>query len=123
VIAETAVIIIAFLFLKHFIVDFPLQGPFHYLNKGIYGHEGGLQHAMLHGIGTSLVLVWFVNPFAASLFGILDFLIHYHVDWAKMNLNRKLGYAPNTHEQFWWLLGFDQLIHSLTYIFIVYCLL
>ena len=46
----------------------------------------------------------------------VDALIHYHVDWAKMNLNSRLGWGPNTHEQFWWLLGLDQYLHYITYI-------
>ena len=51
--------------------------------------------------------------------GAIDFAIHYHVDWAKMNLNAKLGWGPTTHEQFWWLLGLDQFLHALTYIMLV----
>jgi hypothetical protein len=42
--------------------------------------------------------------------------IHYHIDWAKMNLNARMGWSANTHEQFWWLLGLDQYLHALTYI-------
>jgi hypothetical protein len=40
-----------------------------------------------------------------------------------MNLNKKLGWGPTTHEQFWWLLGLDQLLHALTYITIAALLL
>jgi hypothetical protein len=112
--------------LKHFIIDFPMQGPFQYLNKGTYGHPGGLLHALNHGIGTLLALC------GLSLFGVhvalvtvvwlflFDMVIHYHIDWAKMSLNKKLGWGPTTHEEFWWLLGLDQLLHQLTYLLIVY---
>jgi hypothetical protein len=48
-----------------------------------------------------------------------DTVIHYHIDWAKMKLNRWFGWAPNTHEQFWWLLGLDQYLHAVTYVIFV----
>lgn len=52
--------------------------------------------------------------------GLIDFVIHYHIDWAKMNLNAKMGWGANTHEEFWWLLGLDQFLHALTYVGLVY---
>jgi hypothetical protein len=109
------------LFTKHLIVDFPLQKPYQFLNKHIYGHPGGLLHAGLHALGT-LIALWLVtNQFFLPLGVILlvaaaDGAVHYHVDWAKMNLNKRLGWAPATHEEFWWLLGLDQYLHALTYL-------
>lgn len=113
------------LFTKHFIVDFPLQKPYQWQNKGTYGHPGGLLHAGLHGIGTLLCFIVLLIPleldvFVASLgLAMGDAFIHYHIDWAKMKLNSKMGWGPNTHEQFWWLLGLDQFLHALTYLAIV----
>jgi len=47
------------LFVKHFICDFPLQAnPWMYRNKGTYGHAGGLAHSALHGVGHSLSLLF-----------------------------------------------------------------
>jgi hypothetical protein len=106
------------LFTKHFIVDFPLQNRFQWSNKGTYGHLGGILHAWLHGFGTYLCFVWFA-PESAVYLAFVDMVIHYHIDWAKMNLNAKMGWGPNTHEQFWWLLGLDQLLHAFTYIGLV----
>ena len=113
-----ALIILSALFIKHFIVDFPLQTPYHYLNKGTYGHPGGVQHALFHGVGTALCFVLWA-PFAAIILGAIDGLIHYHVDWAKVKLNNKYGLTPTNSEKFWWLLGADQLAHYLTYIGLV----
>lgn len=107
------------LFTKHFIIDFPLQPKYQYSNKGTYGHPGGLLHSGLHALGTLLVLFWFVNPVTALVLALVDGVLHYHIDWAKVNLNAKLGYGPTTHEEFWWLLGLDQYLHSVTYVFIV----
>jgi hypothetical protein len=110
---------------KHFVFDYPLQGPFQYRNKGTYGHLGGILHAFLQGLGTflalSAVLGWkgtlMVEAFLMLAF--LDGFVHYHVDWAKMNLNTYWKLGPTTSEQFWWLLGFDQYLHYLTYLYII----
>ena len=101
-------------FVKHFAVDFLMQGPYQYKNKGTYGHPGGILHAWLHCIGT-LVCLLFFTPYAI-LYAVADMILHYHIDWAKMNINAKMGWGPTTHEQFWWLLGADQFLHALTYI-------
>jgi hypothetical protein len=111
-------ILIALLFTKHFIVDFPLQNKFQWSNKDKYGHPGGLLHAWLHGLAT-MVCFWWYAPLACIWLGLADAFIHYHVDWAKMNLNSKMGWGPTTHEQFWWLLGVDQYLHAVTYIGLV----
>jgi hypothetical protein len=111
------------LILKHFIIDFPAQTPYQWQNKGTYGHPGGILHAGLHGIGTFLCFVIFtVTPFAL-LVGVIDMIIHYHVDWAKMNINKKYGWMPDKHPEFWILLGLDQLAHYLTYCLLIGMLL
>ena len=116
------ILLLFLLFTKHFIIDFPLQFPYHYENKGTYGHPGGIQHALLHGVGTGIVFALTLGAMfipLAMILGLIDMLIHYHIDWAKMNLNKKLGWGPTTHEQFWWLLGLDQYLHALTYLGLV----
>lgn len=105
---------------KHFIVDFLLQKPYQWMNKGTYGHPGGILHSGLHGIATAGLLAFFVDPMTAFLCGLADCVIHYHIDWAKMNLNSRMGWTATTHEEFWFLLGLDQLLHSLTYVFIIW---
>jgi hypothetical protein len=111
------ILLLVLLFTKHYIVDFPLQKPYQWQNKGTYGHMGGILHAGLHGIGTLLILVFFTEFQLALFLAMTDAIVHYHIDWAKMNLNNKFGYTP-ADEEFWWLLGLDQLLHSLTYILI-----
>jgi hypothetical protein len=114
-----AIMLLLVLFnLKHFVVDFLLQRSYQYSNKGTYGHPGGLLHAGLHAIGTWLCLFW-VNPFWAAVMGIFDAVVHYHIDWAKTNINSRFGWTATTHEEFWWLLGLDQLLHAITYIVII----
>lgn len=121
---------------KHFIFDFLLQTKYQWSNKGKYGHPGGLLHAFLAGFGTfiSVLLVSYAMSdltiseilYSAPLVGlayicILEMIIHYHIDWAKIKLNDKFSLTPEG-PKFWWLLGFDQYLHYLTYILIV-CLL
>jgi hypothetical protein len=108
------------LFVKHFICDFPLQtSPWMYRNKGTYLHPGGLVHAAVHAIGTWLVLVFFIGQ-QAYLYALVDFVVHYHVDWAKMNLNKKYNLRADNGNGFWILLGLDQLLHHITYFVIIY---
>lgn len=111
--------LITLLTIKHFICDFPLQSfPYMYRNKGTYGHPGGILHASVHAIGTLIVLLPFTG--LALILAVLDMVVHYHIDWAKMNVNAKFGWKPDNSEWFWVSLGVDQLLHYLTYIGIVY---
>ena len=47
-----------------------------------------------------------------------EFVIHYHVDWAKEQYGRRLKATPQT-ATYWHALGLDQLAHGLTYVGIV----
>ena len=117
-----ALLLLAALVVKHFVCDFPLQRwPYMYTNKGTYGHFGGLLHALVHWAGTLVVLIM-LTPLTAmsSVLAAADFLIHYHVDWAKMRLCAHYNLKPNNSEWYWHLLGLDQLLHYLTYIGITY---
>lgn len=107
--------------IKHFVVDFLMQKPYQYLNKGTYGHPGGLLHSGLHAFATLVILCqWSAStpPLIAAMTAF-DFVTHYHIDWAKVQINKRMGWGANTHEQFWWLLGADQFAHTLVYCIIV----
>jgi hypothetical protein len=109
--------------LKHFIIDFPLQTRYQWSNKGTYGHPGGILHAALHGLGTGAILLYFTgNGSLAVLLAALDTIVHYHIDWAKMRINARMGWTP-ANPNFWVLLGLDQFLHQLTYILIVFTLM
>jgi len=116
-------------FTKHFICDFPLQAfPCMYKNKGTYGHPGGLLHALIQGFGTWVIVGiamlngLHITPWMVFIISWLDTLIHYHIDWAKMNFGAKMGWGPLTSEWFWVLLGLDQYLHYLTYFLLVWML-
>lgn len=108
------------LLFKHFIYDFLLQTPFMYLNKGTYGHRGGMLHAWMHCMGTFLVLsLCSVALTPTILLAFLDGIIHYHIDWAKVKITKHFELTPMNSEKYWWLLGLDQLLHQLTYLLII----
>ena len=88
------------LLVKHFICDFPLQAnPWLYHNKGTYLYLGGIAHAGIHGLGTILVLAGVVGS-AALMYALIDTLVHYHIDWAKMNLAMRNDLQRNNSERF-----------------------
>ena len=115
---NTVVILLLALFTKHFIVDFPLQLEYQWRNKGTYGHPGGLIHAGLHGIGTYFCFFW-LSVELGLILAVFDMIVHYHIDWAKMKLNARYNWRPESSEKFWWLLGLDQYLHALTYILMI----
>lgn len=114
-------LLMTLLLVKHFIVDFPIQLPYQWMNKGTYGHFGGILHSLLHAIATGLILLAVGSAVYIPLVCLVEFHIHYHIDWAKMNLNKYFGLECNKHARFWDLVGIDQLLHNLTYIGIVIC--
>ena len=106
---------------KHLLFDFFLQGPYQYLNKGKYLHPGGLLHACLAVVGTALV--WEIVGAPLHLLGgvmAIEFIVHYHMDWAKVNINAWFGWGPQTSEKYWWLLGVDQYVHLMNYVWMLW---
>lgn len=111
--------LMAALLVKHFLLDFPLQTKTMLAEKGKYLEMGGIHHAFAHGLGTATVFMLFgMSPVAGTL-AVIDILIHYHVDYFKMMINRKTGLKPD-NARFWHLLGLDQLAHHMTYVLLVY---
>ena len=120
--ANAVILVLLLLSLKHFIFDFLYQPPYMWQNKGTYGHWGGIAHSLFHAVATCIILTFFTDKATAGYLAVLEYFIHYNMDWFKMWYNKKKGWTATTHNEFWILMGFDQLIHSLTYILIVYLL-
>ena len=118
---NTILIVLVLLQIKHFVVDFLLQNKYQWSNKGTYGHPGGVLHSGLHGVGTYLCVALFTRPDIALGLALIDWTVHYHIDWAKMQLNKRLSLTPAS-PRFWVLLGLDQLLHQLTYVGILFLL-
>lgn len=119
----TVLWILTALFIKHFLADFAYQPPYQWKNKGTYGHLGGIVHTGQHVLLTALILFAFNITLPVILaIAAIEAAIHYHTDWAKMNINAHYGWGATTHNEFWILTGLDQLIHALTYIGIAFIL-
>ncbi len=75
---------VALLMLKHTAADFFLQTPYQYLNKGTYGHPGGILHSAIHVALTPLVYLVLLpgSLTIAAAIAVGEFVVHYHVDWA-----------------------------------------
>jgi hypothetical protein len=112
---NTVILLLALFGIKHFICDFVLQFPYMLAQKGIYGARGGLDHAYIHGIFTWFILMPFIGSMAAFP-ALVDIAAHYHIDWAKQQLNKGLTPADR---MFWVWFGADQALHYLTYIAII----
>ncbi len=110
--------------LKHFICDFVLQLKYQYSNKHILGHPGGILHAVIHMIGTIVVLFSLdISVHNMLWLSLLDGVIHYFIDYAKMNINRYYEWGPTTHAEFWILTGLDQFLHYCTYLILLLLLI
>jgi hypothetical protein len=110
----------AILSVKHAVADFFLQTPYQYLNKGVYGHPGGLLHAGIHAALTTpafLVLAP-ASVLTGSVILAGEFIAHYHIDWLKEGFVKGRILTPET-AGYWHALGLDQLAHMLTYVTII----
>ena len=115
---STVFILLVLFGIKHFVADFAMQYSYMIRDKGIYGATGGLHHAGTHACWTFLILVPFMrSPEQLLILSLVDFVIHYHVDYFKQQLNKGLTPAD---DRFWVWLGLDQALHYLTYVGIIY---
>lgn len=105
------------LVIKHFVVDFLWQPEYMWRNKGTFGHPGGITHAGLHAVVTLIIL----NSYGSLAFTLAfaEGMLHYYIDWGKMNISALLKLTPDD-PRFWYWLGLDQLLHYLTYLWIVW---
>lgn len=108
-------LVLALLFVKHFLADFCWQTDRMLRDKGHFWRIGGLQHAGLHGALTYVILMHFLGLQACIMLATFDAVVHYAVDWSHRRATVKLAYDSN---QFWFWIGVDQLLHTLTYLII-----
>jgi hypothetical protein len=109
------------LVIKHCWIDLGLQPTSYPPGQGkafYFGKYGHLQHYIPHGLGTVLVLSFFVDPYMALLGGLIDWFCHWHIDYAKTNIRNKFGWK-NMDREFWLLNALDQTLHFSTYYLII----
>lgn len=106
---------------KHLFIDWIFQSEKEVKGKGIWGNIDGFWHSYKHGISTIIVLLPFTHlsliPFLfLFLLGWGEMVIHYLIDYTKSQLSKGITTQENG---FWRLMGVDQYLHQLTYIFIL----
>ena len=117
---DSIYIVFVALFIKHWYIDFVNQSMEEVLGKGTYGNAHGVMHSLKHGVATFLIFWFFLGVWPlAIIIGFSDFVLHYHIDWAKININKRYNYTAE-NPKFWAWLGADQLAHQLTYVFLVW---
>ncbi len=107
---------------KHYIADFPLQREY-MLRKTLPQWDFVLPlvlHCLVHAALTLLICLYF----APQLWwmAVVDFVVHFVMDRLKSG-PRYLGRFNNLSKPgFWNVLGFDQMIHHITHIYIIYAI-
>ena len=145
-------VLLAWLKVKHFLADYPLQTPY-MLKKFAPGWDFMrplLAHVGVHGLFTYL-LCRFLNP-AMWWLCFVDMGVHFVMDRIKAGpkyLGRFKALSPPEFKAvfdtinnatdagavnkaksklrgntiFWWSLGFDQMVHGITDLFVLYMIL
>ncbi|GJD95616.1 DUF3307 domain-containing protein [Methylobacterium iners] len=98
---------------KHYLADFVLQTEWMARGKERSEHWLGplCAHAACHAAFT-LAIALLLVPRLWWL-ALVDFMIHFAVDRGKALVAQRTRLVP-AQAGFWWLLGFDQLLHALT---------
>lgn len=138
-IALELIIAMSMLFVfKHFVCDFLLQTPYMLgKSKPVDWVKPLAAHCAVHVAGTYVILALMAAYVAiayaplyermvdntAPLFVVLlllsEFVIHFVMDRVKASPNMWGRWGPSD-KNFWVALGFDQAVHALTYIVMVY---
>lgn len=101
---------------KHFLCDFVLQNKWQIESKKTYLGAGGLVHAALHaGFSIPALLILAAPPSVLAAIVAFEFVLHYHVDWAKARIDTRAGWS-NADLGYWIVFGVDQFVHQLTYL-------
>lgn len=109
-------VLLSLLLIKHTIVDLALQ---HYIKgqkKLQWLNPLAHWHYAQHGIGTLIVTLPLTGDLlVAASVSLLDYLIHWHVDFCKSCVRQHYGWEEQDLS-FWVLQSVDQILHYLTYI-------
>lgn len=114
--------LIAVFQIKHFIADFPLQKEY-MLRKFLPGWEFVLPlatHCAVHAVMT-LGIVLAIRPSLWWL-AVADFVVHFIMDRIKSGPHYLGRFDDKNRPGFWNALGFDQMVHHLTSLYIVWAL-
>ena len=116
---EVEAVTLFLLMCKHSVADLALQSLRKPTTKRLYFNKGLHIHALDHAALTLVVLVFFINPWLALAFAVLDYVAHWHIDCFKSKL-LWIFEIPRDGALFWRIQTCDQILHYATYALIVY---
>lgn len=116
---ETSIAILVFFALlqvKHLFADFYFQTATMLEGRENYFHKGRCIHATIHILCTIPVLLLMgTTASGIILLCVLEWIIHFHIDWAKARYTLDRQLTPQD-AGFWHAMGADQALHHFTYI-------
>lgn len=113
-------IVICLLQVKHMICDGPLQTLRMVQEKSTYGKLHGLLHGLIHVVGTAIILLLFgVSTGTIAILLVLEFLLHYHIDYIKENIVKAMKWKTSDGP-YWWAITTDQGLHHMSYVLLVW---
>lgn len=117
---KVAFVLLVIYQIKHYLADFPLQRQ--YMLKKVSPRWDFLLplavHCGVHAVMT-LAIVLIMKPELWWL-AIVDFAVHFVMDRIKSGPKYLGRYNDISKTSFWLALGFDQMVHHLTHIYIVW---
>ena len=102
------------LVIKHDLADLVLQSRLTSGDKSNLKSWKGYIHAGDHGLLTFVVLLFFTTFENSVIIGMLDYVLHFLIDYIKTVLVRRFGVVQNTRT-FWIVQGVDQIAHYSCY--------
>lgn len=116
----TLFVLLILLQIKHMFADYYMQTPKMLSGRGAYLHMGRAQHAGVHAVGSALVLliVGTSLPLLVALV-VAEWVVHFHIDFWKASYSDRKSLAPD-QAAFWRAAGFDQFLHQLTYVAMIW---
>ena len=117
---STVLILLCLLQIKHMFADDFLQTPRMLSGRADYWHLGRAQHAGVHAIGSAIALLLVGAPAGFTLVLVaVEWVIHFNIDWGKARYCDGKHLGPGD-AAFWRAAGFDQLLHQLTYLAMIW---
>ena len=108
---------------KHFLADYIFQH--NYMLKKIRPDWDFLPPLALHcavHAGLTLIICFFFRPDLWWL-SLIDFSIHFAMDRLRSGPKYLGRYNDVNNSIFWWILGFDQMIHHMSHILIIWIIM
>lgn len=110
-------LLLALLFIKHFLCDFYWQTPYMLKKAAAKGWFWPLTlHVAVHAVVTFVIMLLFTDAAFALIMFAAEFAIHWAIDYWKAQKAK----AEFNSRAFWNYLGLDQMLHNMTYLAMIF---